>query len=49
MKAQRLPRVHVNPDGSAENVCLSRKKDTVGQRTSKYRLGTLKMSAGGSV
>lgn len=49
MKAQRLPGVHVNPDGSSENVCLSRKEDTVGQCASKYRLETLKMSGGGSV
>lgn len=49
MKALRLPGVHVNPDGSAGNVCLSRKEDTVGQRASKYRLGILEMSGGGSV
>lgn len=39
MKAQRLPRVRVNPGGSAENVCLTRKEHTEGQRT-KYTLRT---------
>lgn len=48
VKAQRLSGVHVSPDGSVENVCLSRKEHTVGQHESKYRLGSLRMSGGGS-
>lgn len=44
MKAQRLPRVHVNPDRSGENVCRSKKEDSAGHYASKYGYGTLKMS-----
>lgn len=42
VKAQRLPGVHVSPDRSAENVAFARKKDTVSQCESKYRLGSSK-------
>lgn len=36
VKAQRLSGVHASPNGSAQNVCLSRKGHTVGQYESKY-------------